>query len=501
MIYSYPITEYQAVQWGFSANRSELVTSQGSSAQQAVDWVRRNGGPSDRATMVRYVQTPWDEAMSALEPHLDQARRVRLLLVKGQLSFVHSDYDAARNATGQAVEIATAIERDDLLAEATLWRGKALTWGEEPEEARTSLTLAVELARTAGRPEVVGEGLRYLAMVAGNVGDYPTSVDLATQARAAFARVGDTEMESAALAQLATTYFHMHRYAEAQEAFEATLPIFRRSGHRYREAVNTGNLASIALARGRLAEAARWADAAIELTEELEEGEASATYLTIRGEVAILAARFAEGEAFFQRALEIGRSTGVADLEADVLAFQVKALQLQRRHDAALALAREAVEASLVTQSDVNRGQAQVALGYAALGLGVWDQAERAFTDAVTLYSGLEVETREATSGSAAAALGQGRVDDAMSLVEPLLGHLDRDSLGGTVLPGEMLLSTYRVLTAAGDPRAATVLENAHTYLRESADEIGDPDMARGYLSLPVNVELLGLAAGEGFTC
>ncbi len=41
--YSYPITEYQYVELGLSANKNSLVTSQGYSAQQAVDWVRTNG--------------------------------------------------------------------------------------------------------------------------------------------------------------------------------------------------------------------------------------------------------------------------------------------------------------------------------------------------------------------------------------------------------------------------------------------------------------------------
>jgi outer membrane protein insertion porin family len=46
--YSYPITEYQGVQLGVSANKNELVTSQGYSAQQAVDWVKANGNTFER---------------------------------------------------------------------------------------------------------------------------------------------------------------------------------------------------------------------------------------------------------------------------------------------------------------------------------------------------------------------------------------------------------------------------------------------------------------------
>ena len=41
--YAYPITEYQVIQLGGSLNKNSLVTSQGYSAQQSVDWVKDNG--------------------------------------------------------------------------------------------------------------------------------------------------------------------------------------------------------------------------------------------------------------------------------------------------------------------------------------------------------------------------------------------------------------------------------------------------------------------------
>jgi outer membrane protein insertion porin family len=43
--YDWPITEYQYVGVGVTAQRSELVTTEGGSAEQAVDWVRNNGNP------------------------------------------------------------------------------------------------------------------------------------------------------------------------------------------------------------------------------------------------------------------------------------------------------------------------------------------------------------------------------------------------------------------------------------------------------------------------
>ncbi len=41
--YSYPISEYQGISLGITANKNELVTSQGRSSQQAVNWVQQNG--------------------------------------------------------------------------------------------------------------------------------------------------------------------------------------------------------------------------------------------------------------------------------------------------------------------------------------------------------------------------------------------------------------------------------------------------------------------------
>jgi outer membrane protein insertion porin family len=43
--YDWPITEFQYVGVGVTAQRSELVTTQNGSADQAVDWVRNNGNP------------------------------------------------------------------------------------------------------------------------------------------------------------------------------------------------------------------------------------------------------------------------------------------------------------------------------------------------------------------------------------------------------------------------------------------------------------------------
>ncbi len=54
--YDWPITEYQYLGVGLSAQRAELVTSEGGSAEQATDWVRSNGNARTRC--IRFVDDP-----------------------------------------------------------------------------------------------------------------------------------------------------------------------------------------------------------------------------------------------------------------------------------------------------------------------------------------------------------------------------------------------------------------------------------------------------------
>ncbi len=61
--FSYPITEYQYLSVGVSANKNELVVSQGYSSQQAIDWVQHNG-----STFTRYLDdTNGDNIINSLD--------------------------------------------------------------------------------------------------------------------------------------------------------------------------------------------------------------------------------------------------------------------------------------------------------------------------------------------------------------------------------------------------------------------------------------------------
>ena len=433
------------------------------------------------------------EEMLALEDRLEPARRVRLLVIRGHRVFVQSDYDETRRLAGGAVQAAMALGREDLRAEALLLQGKALTWADDTEAARACLDLAVTSGREAQLPLLVGEGLRYLGMLAGNVGDYPTSLEMSGQAREVFARAGDTEMESAALAQQATTLFNMARFAEAQAALEETLPIFRRAGHRYREGVALSNLASIAVTRGHFATSDRYATQAIEICRDLGEQEAIAIASLVLAQAALFTGRFEEARSYAEEAMAIARGVGNLALEAEALTRLVHIALMHDEIDDAVEYGLLGVEVGQHVSSDLDRAYTHLSVGYALRWAERLDEADEHFAIAYDLFDGLSLGalTRECVAARAWVIAYRGEHRRAAAMLEPVLGHVDVEGMVGACLPATMLRGCVEVLRLAGDDRAAEVLERARAYLHDTAREIGDPDLEAGYLAIPPNAVLL----------
>jgi len=101
--------------------------------------------------------------------------------------------------------------------------------------------------------------------------------------------------------------------------------------------------------------------------------------------------------------------------------------------------------------------------------------------------------TKELLAGIAWAELGLGEMGQAQAHVAEILAYLDA---GGFLdidgRPLMIYLTCYRVLVAAGDPRASEILTSAHTELQEQAARIPDDALRRCFLeNVPENREIL----------
>ncbi len=423
----------------------------------------------------------------------DVARLANYRIARSRACFVLSRYDEAGDWAQQAADAAQAGDLPGELAQAHLWQGKALVWHEETDEARIALERALDEARVAQTPRVEAEALRYLSMLTNNEGDYSRALELVAQARKVFASAGDAEGEGTALGQQATTLFNLGRIDEARATLEAVLPLFRRSGHRYRESIVVGNLATIARSQGELATARRWAAESIEHSRALADREATTVSLVVLGMISADVGDWDSADELYREALHLGREVESRTHETEALT-RLAILALSRGDDeTALDFAQQADEAGELATSAMERGHAQLALGYAQLVNAQPSAAMATFALSEESLQSVEAEAvvREAQVGRAAAALALGRVSDAVRLVEPVLDHLDAAALESLVRPTVVLTTCWQVLEAAQDPRAPGVLAAAQATLRDTAERIGDPEMKMGFLTRPDNADLL----------
>ncbi len=376
--------------------------------------------------------------MGELSERFDDAGRLAgYRTARSRVSFALSQYDEAEDWAEQAAE---AAEAGDLLGEAALahlWQGKALVWHEETDAARMALDRAIEEAQRADRPRVEAEALRYLSMLSNNEGDYPLALALVQDSGRKFAAIGDVEGEGTALGQQATTLFNLGRIAEARATLEAVLPLFRRSGHRYRESIVVGNLATIAHSQGELATARRWATEAIAQSRALADREATTVNLVVLGMVSAAVGDWAGAEVVYREALDLGREVESQTHETEALTRL--ALLMLERGDAedALSAAQEADEAGELALSAMERGHAQLVLGYAQLANAQPSAAVGTFSLSEESFRSVEADAlvREAKVGRAAAVAALGEVSDAVRLVEEVLDHLDAAGLEGSARP------------------------------------------------------------------
>ncbi|MGI8810072.1 MAG: tetratricopeptide repeat protein, partial [Acidimicrobiales bacterium] len=418
--------------------------------------------------------------------------RARLLLARCRLMFFRSDYDAQTVVAEEAVGEAVAAGRPDLEAQARLWWGKALTWRNDHEAARTMLTVALDMARCGPEPRLVGETLRTLATVAINQSDFRRAGVLIGDALQVHQDDGDAEGETAAIVQLGSVLYNQGRYEEAWTCIEESLPVFVASGYRYRQAIALGNLGGVALAMGRLGPARQRATEALEVCRQLGEKDGSVINLSTLADVHRRSGDQAGAVATVDEALELAAQLNWAYLLGELHLLLAVLASEHGRHDDALREVAVAVEEAGRAATPLLAGRSSFALGRVLLGAGRAEEAAGPLRAAAAAAEELSVAilVTEARAALASALHRVGQVDEAVVLAGQVLDGLDPIAILGGINPGDVYLACSEVLDAAGDPRAEAVRRAAGTFLDEAAARIGDDDLLEGFRGAPVNAAL-----------
>ncbi len=281
--------------------------------------------------------------------------------------------------------------------------------------------------------------------------DYATALRYLPQALAWAEQANDTRKALLFRNQLGITYREMGDFGAALHCFEQNLPATQQRNDSYNIALASANLGFLRLLLGDY-------DAALLA---LDEG--------------------------YQRFGALGEKR----IMVDCLAVLGHLLLQQGDYAGAATTCRRALAQPHAQLS--SKLVALLAMGDLYYAQGEWTEAERAYSEAVTLSSQPDIPgvLLLAKSGLAALLLAQNEAANALAALEVILPAFDPAHFDTFFSAQRFLLPAYRILAANQDPRAATMLQQAEQIIMSYAEKISDPHLRHSFLTnVPINRQL-----------
>ncbi len=417
-------------------------------------------------------------------------------LVEAQAAHSLSDYRRQLDASKRGAEKGSELGASILVAEARLWQGKANFPRVEIAEAKTAFEEARDLFAAAGDRGRVAQVLSRIADVLSYDEDVTKALALYQQALSIHQQTGNRKGVSQALNSIAFQYYQQGDLAVAREMLEEAVAIGREIGDRYSEANYLDTLIEVLLRAGDLKAANELAQEERALYRELGNREGSAWSYFYLGRIALAAGDVPKARIWHDQALVI--SDEIADpyltgfvleaLATDLLAegdlsgarrMSDDARAIRRRLGGEGTLAKSQVTAALVL---LENGRASEAEALAREAAGVYranarhdDEAAANVVLARTLLAQAKpVEAEAALSGArdrarssqnptvrlsvamADAELAAGRPDEAIRILEAVVGEAHRLGLVKLELEARLALGEIEV-AASTDSRATRV--------------------------------------------
>jgi tetratricopeptide (TPR) repeat protein len=196
----------------------------------------------------------------------------------------------------------------------------------------------------------------------------------------------------------------------------------------------------------------------------------------------------------------INREIGDRRYEAAVHADLALLCHQRGDHQAARAHAQTSVELAGALGARYVEGTALTRLGHALHGLADLQGAEAAYQAALRLCRELDARTLafEPLAGLARLALARGDLATARMRANELATTLEDEGIAWVDELPQLFLSCYQVLSAAGDARAAQVLEAACARLDRQASQINDATCRQTFWEdVPTHRALLAARAAQ----
>lgn len=431
----------------------------------------------------------------------------KLLAIQGSCLMGLSDHARALTVAQEAIGLG---QRDEAQAAAqqgltlgTLVYGQALRRTGATEAARPYLAQAVTLAQRYQAqptplellPEVEMRAYGWLCSIALSPDhDYGAAQRFAEANLQLCRRLGKVDGEMIAITDLIDIAVATDDLTTARRYGEQVLQMAEQTGSQRLIATSYRTLAEIAQRQGEYALAYTLAERALREIQALGDVLHQVVVLSQLGLLSTLMGAYGQGQQWFDQLANARRrvESAIVEIFAATVALTRFALY---QGDSATALHHAQQAQTLAQQLAAPAKQLQAALliGHAQHGQQQWAAAASAYQQAMAHAKplGSASHTVEPLAGLAQVALAKGDLATAQRQVEAILAALTANPQASLEEPFLIYLVCHHVLAAAGDPRAAKVVQSGYDLLQSYAGAIPDPQWRHTFLTkVPTNAAL-----------
>ncbi|MCE7988722.1 MAG: hypothetical protein DYG89_46805 [Caldilinea sp. CFX5] len=364
-------------------------------------------------------------------------------------------------------------------------------------------TEALALAQQLDDPALQGRAYHELTRLAQGRGDFAAMITLAEQSTAQARRAASPFLHAECLNDLGVAHALCTTPLAAIPFFHEALHYVQGGVNRLLEGVVVSNLGFFSFAGHEYQAAYAFLQQVLTLRRLLRDEEGTALVHLHLGDLWLVLGRMAEAAQEYERATPIMQAIHTPYWESWLYISTGRLHHLRDDLAAAHAVCELGRQIATTNGLSMQEQWAQINLGRILADQGDYAAAHRCYQPIFAAPPKRHWAYRPAYTHAALADLLRQTNDlaDAVTHCETALALFAQLGLAAANEPFTVYWTTFRVFTAAGDPRAATVLHNAYQQLQAIADSLQEAALRRSFLEdVAVNRALLAAAQAAGIT-
>ncbi len=420
-------------------------------------------GLRERAHHMRGDRTAQEETLTAMMALVDgledERRRATVLLRRAERAEGQGDYDRTVVFAQEALMRATDVGNRRLEAEGLIRLGSAFWNQGDYTRSEKAYRQGLDIVRAIDEPQLETAILLHLGALYVYHAPYSDAHQVCEQALAAARRAGDVEGEIWANNQLGFLMVEQgdDDPASAQSYLSAGLDLARRIGHRPYIAKLSTNLGRLYDHRGEDEMAMDRFQESMAIAEETVSTRHKAFVLNFQGNALVNQGRFEAAQQTFEEASALFETIGYRQGEGKTLSEMALLSAIKGTYEEALSQTNAALVIAVEIGVQRDQAYALTRQGYAFEGLKRWQDARKAYEQALSVYAqtGQVNRSLEPQAGLARISHVLDGLHPAIPLVDPILTSLDTNKTAITIEAYWVYDTCRRFLKAAGDTRAA----------------------------------------------